>query len=68
MWETAGPQEELMSNPTAERERSAVERSGLIKASRRAAEEALFDTVLLRVDRETYARFVGLFDRPPAAE
>lgn len=37
----------------------------MLEASRRAAEEALLDTTLLRVDRETYARFVELLDRPP---
>ena len=37
----------------------------MIEASRRAAEEAVLDTTLLRVDRETYAQFVELLDKPP---
>ena len=37
----------------------------MLEASRRAAEEALLDCTLLRVDRETYARFVELLDKPP---
>jgi uncharacterized protein (DUF1778 family) len=37
----------------------------MLEASRRAAEEALLDSTLLRVDRETYAEFVKLLDKPP---
>jgi uncharacterized protein (DUF1778 family) len=37
----------------------------MLEASRRAAEEALLDQTLLRVDPETYARFVELLDAPP---
>jgi uncharacterized protein (DUF1778 family) len=37
----------------------------ILEASRRAAEEALLDQTLLRVDRATYARFVELLDAPP---
>jgi uncharacterized protein (DUF1778 family) len=37
----------------------------ILEASRRAAEEALLDQTLLRVDRDTYDRFVQLLDRPP---
>lgn len=37
----------------------------MIDAARRAAEEALLDCTLLRVDRDTYARFIELLDRPP---
>lgn len=37
----------------------------MLEASRRAAEEMLLDQILLRVDAETYARFVELLDRPP---
>jgi uncharacterized protein (DUF1778 family) len=37
----------------------------MLEASRRAAEEALLDRVLLRVDSATYARFVELLDAPP---
>jgi len=37
----------------------------MLEASRRAAEEALLDRTLLRVDSATYARFVELLDAPP---
>jgi uncharacterized protein (DUF1778 family) len=37
----------------------------MLEASRRAAEEALLDQTLLRVDRDTYDRFIQLLDRPP---
>jgi uncharacterized protein (DUF1778 family) len=37
----------------------------MLEASRRAAEETLLDQTLLRVDRDTYDRFVELLDRPP---
>lgn len=37
----------------------------MLEASRRAAEEALLDRTLLRVDAATYARFVELLDAPP---
>jgi uncharacterized protein (DUF1778 family) len=37
----------------------------MLDASRRAAEETLLDQTLLRVDRETYDRFVELLDAPP---
>lgn len=37
----------------------------MLEASRRAAEEALLDRTLLRVDPETYAKFVEQLDRPP---
>jgi uncharacterized protein (DUF1778 family) len=37
----------------------------MLEASRRAAEEALLDQTLLRVDPETYARFLELLDAPP---
>ena len=36
----------------------------MIDAARRAAEEALLDQTLFRVDRETYDRFVEILDRP----
>jgi uncharacterized protein (DUF1778 family) len=36
-----------------------------LEASRQAAEEALLDRTLLRVDAETYARFLELLDAPP---
>ena len=37
----------------------------MLEASRRAAEEALLDRTLLRVDAEIYARFIDLLDAPP---
>jgi uncharacterized protein (DUF1778 family) len=37
----------------------------MLEASRRAAEEALLDRTLLRVDEATYERFVALLDAPP---
>lgn len=37
----------------------------MLEASRRAAEEALLDRTLLRVNSATYARFVELLDAPP---
>lgn len=36
----------------------------MIDAARRAAEEALLDQTLLRVDPETYDRFLAILDRP----
>jgi uncharacterized protein (DUF1778 family) len=37
----------------------------MLEASRRGAEETLLDQALLRVDSQTYAKFVELLDRPP---
>jgi uncharacterized protein (DUF1778 family) len=37
----------------------------MLEASRRTAAEALLDSTLLHVDRETYARFLELLDRLP---
>lgn len=37
----------------------------ILDTARRAAEEALLDCTLLRVDRQTYGRFVELLDKPP---
>ena len=37
----------------------------MIEAARRAAQEALLDQTLFRVDRTTYDRFVALLDAPP---
>jgi uncharacterized protein (DUF1778 family) len=37
----------------------------MLEASRRAAEEALLDQTVLRVDQATYNRFVELLDAPP---
>lgn len=36
----------------------------MIEASRRAAEETLLDQTLLRVDQDTYDRFVAVLDQP----
>jgi uncharacterized protein (DUF1778 family) len=36
----------------------------MIDASRRAAEETLLDQTLLRVDQDTYDRFVAILDQP----
>lgn len=36
----------------------------MIEASRRAAEETLLDQTLLRVDQDTYYRFVAVLDQP----
>ncbi|MFA7269261.1 MAG: DUF1778 domain-containing protein [Sterolibacterium sp.] len=40
----------------------------MIDASRRAAEEALLDQALVRVDRETYDHFLKVLDQPPAGK
>jgi uncharacterized protein (DUF1778 family) len=40
----------------------------VIDAARRAAEETLLDQTLVRVDRETYERFVAVLDHPPDGE
>lgn len=40
----------------------------MIDAARRAAEEALLDQTLLRVDTETYAHFLSVLDQPPGGE
>lgn len=37
----------------------------ILEASRRAAEEALLDRTLFRVDAATYDRYVALLDGPP---
>lgn len=37
----------------------------MLEASRRAAEEALLDRTLIRVDADVYARFVAMLDAPP---
>jgi uncharacterized protein (DUF1778 family) len=39
----------------------------MLEAARRAAEEALLDRTLLRVDRPTYNRFLAMLDAPPLA-
>jgi uncharacterized protein (DUF1778 family) len=40
----------------------------MIDAARRAAEEALLDLTLVRVDSETYARFLEVLDNPPTGD
>lgn len=40
----------------------------MIDAARRAAEEALLDQTLVRVDQETYAHFLAVLDQPPSGE
>lgn len=40
----------------------------MIDAARRAAEDALLDQALVRVDRDTYDRFVAVLDQPPSGE
>jgi uncharacterized protein (DUF1778 family) len=40
----------------------------MIDAARRAAEEALLDQTLVRVDRQTYDRFLQVLDQPPGDE
>lgn len=37
----------------------------MIDAARRAAEEALLDQTLVRVDSDTYAQFLNVLDKPP---
>lgn len=37
----------------------------MIDAARRAAEEALLDQTLVRVDSDTYAHFLNVLDKPP---
>lgn len=40
----------------------------MIEAARRAAEEALLDQTLVRVDRLTYEHFLNVLDHPPSNE
>lgn len=40
----------------------------MIDAARRAAEEALLDQTLVRVDRQTYEHFLAVLDQPPGGE
>lgn len=40
----------------------------MIDAARRAAEEALLDQTLVRVDRKTYDHFLAMLDQPPGGE
>lgn len=37
----------------------------MIEAARQAAEEALLDQALVRVDQETYNHFLNVLDQPP---
>jgi uncharacterized protein (DUF1778 family) len=40
----------------------------MIDAARRAAEDALLDQTLIRLDHQDYQRFVAILDSPPDAE
>jgi uncharacterized protein (DUF1778 family) len=40
----------------------------MIDAARRAAEDALLDQTLVRVDQETYEHFLRVLDHPPSGE
>lgn len=40
----------------------------MIDAARRAAEDALLDQTLVRVDSATYAHFLEVLDHPPSGE
>ena len=40
----------------------------MIDAARRAAEEALLDQTLVRVDQRTYEHFLAVLDQPPEGE
>jgi uncharacterized protein (DUF1778 family) len=40
----------------------------MIDAARRAAEEALLDRTLVRVDRQTFEHFLAVLDQPPTGE
>ena len=40
----------------------------MIDAARRAAEDALLDQTLVRVDQETYDYFLNVLDQPPGGE
>lgn len=40
----------------------------MIDAARKAAEEALLDQTLVRVDRQTYEHFLAVLDQPPGGQ
>ncbi|MHB1353173.1 MAG: type II toxin-antitoxin system TacA family antitoxin [Thiobacillus sp.] len=40
----------------------------MIDAARRAAEDALLDQTLVRVDQKTYKHFLNVLDKPPGGE
>lgn len=40
----------------------------MIDAARRAAEEAVLDQTLVRVDAEAYAQYLEVLDQPPSSE
>lgn len=40
----------------------------MIDAARRAAEDALLDQTLVRVDQKTYKHFLKVLDQPPGGE
>jgi uncharacterized protein (DUF1778 family) len=40
----------------------------MIDAARRAAEDALLDQTLVRVDADAYAHYVSVLDQPPSSD
>ncbi len=40
----------------------------MIEAARRAAEDAILDRTLLRIDEKTYGHFLAVLDAPPVSE
>lgn len=52
----------------AARARGKTRSDFMIDAARKAAEEALLDQTLVRVDAESYEHFLSVLDRPPNGE
>lgn len=52
----------------AARARGKTRSDFMIDAARKAAEEALLDLTLVRVDVESYEHFLSVLDRPPSGE
>ena len=52
----------------AARVRSKTRSEFMIDAARRAAEEALLDQTLVRVDQATYDHFLAVLDKPASGE
>jgi uncharacterized protein (DUF1778 family) len=52
----------------AARSRGTSRSDFMIEAARRAAEEALLDQCLVRVDADSFERFAALLDAPPAGD
>ena len=52
----------------AARARGKTRSDFMIDAARKAAEEALLDLTLVRVDAESYEHFLSVLDRPPSGE